>query len=469
MPKDSSFLESVHAVFERSADVLKLPPGMRHQIRECRQVSRFTFPVKFEDQYRVFTGWCAVHSEHRLPSKGGMRFSLNVDQCEVEALAALMTYKCALVNVPFGGSKTGLQVNPKEFSDLDLERITRRFAHELIRREFIHPSRNVPAPDMGTSERVMAWIADTYRSRHPNDLNALSCVTGKPLSQSGICGRTEATGRGVQYGLREFFSYEEDVQRAGLTLGLKDKTLIIQGLGKVGYHAAKFLQEEDAVRVVGIVESDGALVCEDGLSIEAVFQHRRQTGGLKGFKNGTYIADGRSVLEKPCDILIPAATELQITTENADRIQAKLIAEAANGPLSFEADEILYQKGKVILPDLYLNAGGVVVSYFEWIKNISHISFGLMQKRLDEVHGLRLVEAIEASSGRPVPTALAQVLTKGTTEIDFVRAGLAETMRYTYREIREVLSVRKQVRDLRTAAFVLAIEAIQRTYHEMGV
>ena len=204
-------------------------------------------------------GWRAVHSEHILPVKGGIRFAEIANQEEVEALAALMTYKCAIVNVPFGGSKGALKINPNDYDEEDLEKITRRFAHELIKKDLVNPNLNVPAPDMGTGEREMAWISDTFQNLYPNQINGMGCVTGKPVHNGGIRGRTEATGRGVQFGIREFFRHPEDLKLAQIDGGLDSKKIIVQGLGNVGWHAAKFLSEEDGAKIIGIIERDGAI------------------------------------------------------------------------------------------------------------------------------------------------------------------------------------------------------------------
>ncbi len=464
-----SFRKSVNLVVAEAAATLDLPPGLIDQIKSCNSVYQVRFPVKMRGGYKVFTGWRATHSEHRLPAKGGIRYAPNVDQDDVEAMAALMSYKCAIVDVPFGGSKGGLRINPAEYTEDELERITRRFARELAQKGYISPSENVPAPDMGTGPREMAWIADTYRTLYPHDINAIACVTGKPVSQGGIAGRHEATGRGVQYALREFFRHPEDVKEAGLKGGLEGCRIIVQGLGKVGYHLAKFLQEEDGARIIGVIERDGALLSNKGLDVEQIAQYMRENGGLSGYPDAQFVEDGKSVLEAECDILIPAALEAQITSENAGRIKASLIAEAANGPVTFEADRILRERGKTIIPDAFLNAGGVTVSYFEWIKNLSHIRFGRLQRRLDEMRGEQIIETIEAVTNKPVPQIHRARLVRGADELDLVRSGLDDTMRNAYREIREVMLARPQVTDLRRAAFVVAIEKIALSYQEMGV
>lgn len=470
VPKqDMSFLESVDHMFSRAAELVDLPPGLAQHIRECNIVYQLRFPVQIRGEYKVFRGWRAVHSEHRLPAKGGIRFAPNVDQSEVEALAALMSYKCAIVDVPYGGAKGALDINPRDYTEEELERITRRFAADLIRKARVSPSTDVPGPDMGTGAREMGWIMDVYQQLNPTDVNAFGVVTGKSPTSGGITGRHEATGRGVQYAVREFFRHPEDVKRANLEGGLEGKRLIIQGLGNVGYHAAKFLSEEDGVKVVGIVEWDGALVDEKGIDVEDVKQHIAANGGVKGYKGAAYVEDAMSVMENECDILIPAALEAQLTTENAPRIKAPLIFEAANGPTTAGADKILRERGVVIVPDVYTNAGGVTVSYFEWIKNLSHIRFGRLERRFDEFQGQQIVAAIEEATGQPVSEAVRTALGRSAGELDLVRSGLDDTMRGAYQEIRGVLEKQPEVGDLRTAAYVLAIQKIARSYSEQGV
>jgi glutamate dehydrogenase (NAD(P)+) len=423
--------------------------------------------VKIRGEYKVFSGWRAVHSEHRLPVKGGIRYADFANQQEVEALAALMSYKCAIVDVPYGGSKGALCLRPKDYTEEELEKITRRFTQELNKRSLVSPGLNVPAPDMGTGGREMAWMADEYRQLNPQDINSLGCVTGKPVEDGGIHGRTEATGRGVQFGLREFFRHPDDVKRAGLEGDLDGKRIVVQGLGNVGFHASKFLTEEDGALVTAIIERGGAIINDAGLDIEAVHAHRMETGSVKDFPGAEFVEDGPSVLEKECDILLPAALESQIHLGNADRIQTKIIAEAANGPVTYGADEILRNKGVVIIPDAYLNAGGVTVSYFEWIKNLSHIRFGRMERRYEEAQSKGLVEAIEEATGKTLSDAVKQKLISGPDELDLVRSGLDDTMRQAYNNIRNIYNARESVVDLRTAAFVLAIEKIADSYKSM--
>jgi glutamate dehydrogenase (NAD(P)+) len=468
---ESSFLETVNRTFDRATSLLDLPPGLASLIKVCNQCYEVRFPVMIRGQYRVFTGWRAVHKEHRLPSKGGIRYAPDVEKEEVEALAALMSFKCAIMDVPFGGSKGGLRINPRDYTEKELEMITRRFALELARRGFLSPSENVPAPDMGTGAREMAWIFDAYQTYHPTDINAAGCVTGKPVSQGGIEGRNEATGRGIQYGLREFFDHTDDVAEAGLTPGLAGKRVVLQGLGNVGFHAGKFLSQEDGCRIVAVIEHDGAIIDDKGIDIDRLEAYKRAHGGLKGYPVGLYQADGPSVLEYDCDILVPAARETVIHRGNAHRIKARLIAEGANGPTTFEADQILRERGIFVIPDIFLNAGGVVVSYFEWIRNLSHIGFGKISRRWEMRRGQALISAIEQMTNQTMPAEFRRLFSLGGGEIDFVRSGLEDIMRESYREVRmqRMDPSGKKMCDMRTAAFRLAIGRIARSYQELGL
>jgi glutamate dehydrogenase (NAD(P)+) len=466
---DVSFLDGVARMASRAMEELHLPPGLSEAIQSCRSTYQVRFTMGFRDGYKVFTGWCAVHSEHRRPSKGGIRYAPVVHLEEIEALAALMSFKCAIVSAPYGGSKSGLCIDPKEYSVEELERITRRFAQELIKRGFISPSRNVPAPDMGTSSREMAWIADTYRLMNPDDIDAMACVTGKPISQDGVTGRAEATGKGVQFGLREFFRHPQWVKRAGLEGDLGGKTIVVQGLGKVGYHAALPLQDEDDCRVVCIIDRDGAVFNDQGLDVNKVKEYLDQHGKLEGCPDASYSPDGAKALETPCDILIPAALEGQIHSGNAPRIEAKIIAEGANGPVTFDADEYFRKHGKVILPDIYLNAGGVTVSYFEWIRNLQHIRLGRLENRLAAMRGDNIVKMVEHMTGSVVPPDLAKQASRGQSELDLVMSGLDDTMRLAFQGLVDGLDRYPKLENLRGAAYAVAIEKIARTYLEMGV
>jgi glutamate dehydrogenase (NAD(P)+) len=463
-----SFRQSVDRMVDRALQALELDEGMQRAIKVCNSVIQVSFPVRIRGCIQVFTGWRAVHSSHRLPAKGGIRFAPYADQDEVEALAALMSYKCALVDVPFGGSKGALLIDPREYSRDEMEAITRRYTLELARKGFLSPAENVPAPDVGTGQREMAWMADTYKNLNPDDINYQACVTGKPVHHGGIRGRVEATGRGVQYALQAFFRHPDDVKKIGMSGGLRDKRIVVQGLGNVGYHATKFLEEEDQAKIIAIIEHNGVLSNERGLPIEQVRQYMTEHNTMQGFPDVQFDKDGAKALEMDCDILIPAALEGQITEQNAPRIKAKLIAEAANGPITYSADQMLNARGVVILPDVYVNAGGVTVSYFEWIRNISHIRFGRMQRRHDEARNLQYANLLEEITGTKISDGTRSSMLRGADEIDLVRSGLDDTMRLAYEEMREIMISNDEVNDLRTAAFVIAIEKIARSYVYVG-
>ena len=463
-----NFRQSVDHMVDRAIEVMDLDRDIAAAIKPCTSVLQVTFPVLINGKVQVFTGWRAVHSIHRQPSKGGIRYALSVDQDEVEALAALMTYKCAIVDVPFGGSKGGLYIDPREYSREDMQIITRRFARELANKGFLSPAENVPAPDVGTGQREMAWIADTYKHLYPEDINHIACVTGKPVEHGGIRGRTEATGRGVQYALQEFFRHPEEVKQTGMEGSLAGKKIVVQGLGNVGFYAAHFLSEEDDAKIIAVIERDGVVINEQGLDIQALSYYLNDNGGVKGFAGGEYYEDGAAALELECDILIPAALEGVINASNANRIKAKLIAEAANGPVTFEADRILHKKGVTILPDAYMNAGGVIVSYFEWIRNLSHIRFGRMERRFDETRGRHIVQALESLGGK-VPDYLKDELIRGADEFDLVRSGLDDSMRLALQDIITTRLTMEKVEDYRTAAYVISLSKLARSYQDLGV
>ena len=471
---EPSFRQSVDLMFNRAAALMDLPPGLSEKIRVCNATYIVRFGVRLRGEIRTFTGYRSVHSEHMEPVKGGIRYALTVNQDEVEALAALMTYKCALVEAPFGGSKGGLCIDPREYDEDELEKITRRFAYELIKRDLINPAQNVPAPDMGTGPREMAIIADQYARMHTTDINARACVTGKPIHAGGIQGRVEATGRGVQYALREFFRYPADVAKAGLSGTLDGKRVIVQGLGNVGYHAALFLSAEDGCKITHVIEHDGAVVNEEGLDIAALRDWIMAHGGVTDCPLGQYHKDGARLLEADCDILIPAAMEGVINLHNAAAIKAPLIIEAANGPVTAGADEILRNKGTVIIPDLYANAGGVTVSYFEWVKNLSHIRFGRMQRRQEESRHQLLVDELErisrdSSINWTLSPGFKEKYLRGAGELELVRSGLDDTMRAAYQSMREVWWQHDGIQDLRTAGFLVSIGRVAEAYQAKGI
>jgi glutamate dehydrogenase (NAD(P)+) len=462
-----SFFESVTHNFDKAARYTNFDTGLLDQIKVCNSVYEMHFPVRLSDgRIEVISAFRVQHSQHKLPTKGGIRYSEMVNQDEVMALAALMTYKCAVVDVPFGGAKGGVKIDPRKYTVSDLEHITRRYAAELVRKNFIGPGTDVPAPDYGTGEREMAWIVDTYAVLSSGNTDSMACITGKPIAQGGIRGRKEATGRGVFFGVREALSIAEDMKALGLTPGLAGKRVVVQGLGNVGYHAAKFLQEGGAI-LVGLSEYEGGIYNPNGLDIEAVVRHRSETKSILNFAGAKNVTASEA-LELDCDILVPAALENVITPGNAARIKAKIIAEGANGPITADAEDILLKKGVFTLPDMYLNAGGVTVSYFEWLKNLSHVRLGRLDKKFQEGSNAMLLASIERATGKSISEAERKVIVHGPDEIDLVNSGLEETMISAYHECRDIFKGRN-IPDLRTASFVNAIEKIGTSYMSLGI
>ena len=462
-----SFLQSVEANFDQAAGLLGISADLAKKIKIANSTYVVRFGVRLRGGVQTFTGYRSVHSEHFEPVKGGIRYAPHADQDEVEALAALMTYKCALMEIPFGGAKGALAIDPKAWEPQELERITRRFTQELAKRGLISPSQNVPAPDMGTGEREMAWMADEYKKLNPTDLNAWACVTGKPLGKGGIAGRTEATGRGVQYTLQEFFRHERDVKKTGLSPGLSGKRVIIQGLGNVGYHAALFLSQHDGCRITHVLEREGSIVDPGGIDIAALHEHMIETGDIQDYPGFT--ESGPEMLEAEADILIPAAMEGVINQHNAPRIRTPLIIEAANGPVTAPGDAALRGRGIVIIPDFCANAGGVTVSYFEWIKNLTHIRFGRIQRRQLENQFEALIAGVESITGTPFPAAHRNEVLSGATEINLVRSGLEDTMRGAYNAISATWNETDNVPDLRTAAMMIAVDRVAQSYISIGI
>ncbi len=465
-----SFYESVERIFDKAAAITKHPAGLLKQIRVCNSVYKMHFPVKIDGEVQVIEAYRVQHSDHKTPCKGGIRYSSAVDQDEVMALASLMTYKCAIMDVPFGGAKGGIKISPRDYTPDQLERITRRYATELIKKNFIGPAVDVPAPDYGTGPREMAWILDTYVTFNPQNIDAAGCVTGKPITQGGVRGRTEATGRGVFFGTREFCNNADDMKALGLTPGIAGKTVVVQGLGNVGYHAAYFFQQGGA-KIIGLAEYEGAIYdpTGKGFDVDDVVRHRKETGSILNYPGATNIVKSSDALELECDILIPAALERVIHAENAPRVKAKIIAEAANGPLTPEADDIFNEKGIIVIPDVYLNAGGVTVSYFEWIKNLSHIRFGRMDKRYHEYSYRNMIETVEKMTGKNLSEREIAMLTRGADEEDIVNSGLEESMVSAFVGIHETWKKHEQCKDLRTAAFIVAIEKVATAYLELGI
>ncbi|MEL6658680.1 MAG: Glu/Leu/Phe/Val dehydrogenase [Bacteroidota bacterium] len=469
--KPDVFYESVQKYFDVAASNTGLPEGLLSQIKSCNAVYRIHFPVKFGKDVKVIEAYRVQHSHHRSPTKGGIRYSNHVNQEEVMALATLMTYKCAIVDVPFGGAKGGVKINPWEYTPGQLEKITRRYTTELVRRNFIGPSIDVPAPDYGTGPREMSWIYDTYRSFHGDNIDAAGCVTGKPVTQNGIRGRTEATGRGVFYGIREAMSIPEDMKKLGLSTGTDGKTMVVQGLGNVGSYTARISQDEGGMVIVGVSEVEGAIYKKDGIDIHDLLKFRQESGSILNYPGAKSFPKERrrEVMEFECDVLVPAALENQISSSNAARIKAKIIAEAANGPVTADAQKILKDAKKMVLPDLYLNAGGVTVSYFEWLKNLSHMRFGRMEKRFNQQQYTNLINLVEEMTGKSITSEQKTIIARGADEIDLVRSGLEETMIVAYHQIREIQQRKRNIKDLRTAAFVSAINKIASDYTAFGI
>ncbi len=466
--EDLNLYNIVLKQFDKAALTLSLPSGLISQIRACNAVYQVQFPVKVGHGYEQFIGWRAEHSQHKKPLKGGIRYSPNVSQDEIMALAALMTYKCAIVNVPFGGSKGGVKISPWKYKRSVIERVTRRFTAELIKKNFIGPGENVPAPDMGTGPREMAWMADTFDAFHPGGLDNMACVTGKPVEQGGIQGRREATGQGIQYGIKEATNEKSVMKKLGLSLGIEGKKIAIQGFGNVGWNAARFLYQEGAI-IVGIGEWDGCISNPAGINPVELIKHRQATGSIRNFQGTKTVKNPKAVLELECDILLPAALENQITLSNVKGIKCKILAEGANGPTTPGAEKILLKNGVFIIPDIYLNAGGVTVSYFEWGKNLTHMRYGRMEKRLDEIKAEQILNMNERYFKQSIDKKTKNAIIKGPDEIDLVNSGLEETMRDAFREIMEIYKRKKGVNDLRTAAFVLAIEKVATTYLQLGI
>jgi len=466
LANNKTFLNSVNQVFDEAAELLSLPEDLALKIKLANSIYKVNFGVRLRKNLYTFTGYRCVHSEHLEPVKGGMRYSLAANQEEVEALAALMTYKCSLMDLPFGGSKGALIVDPHHWKQDELERITRRFTNELAKRDLIHPSQNVPGPDMGTDENVMAWMADEYRRLYPTEIDAMASVTGKPIALGGVDGRTEATGRGVFYSILEFLNNDKDRKKSKLRREIEGQKVIIQGFGNVGYHAAELLYESGA-KIIAVIERNGSVVNEKGIDVHKLKKYFLRKRTLEGF-DGFSTARGH-FLNKECDILIPAATEGVIHKDNAAKIKAKLIVEGGNGPVTADADKILQKKGITVIPDFYANSGGVIVSYFEWVKNLSKMRYGLMQERDQEKRQSNLVAALEKMTSNSFPAEMKDEFIKGAREIDLVRSGLEEKMKEGYYAIHETFHSDRKIKSFRMAAMVIAVRKVAEAYKYLGI
>ena len=465
----NNFLLDTNKYVNKALKFSELSDDLANKIITCNSTYTVRFGVRLRGQIYTFEGWRSVHSEHMEPTKGGIRFDMDTHAEEVEALAALMSYKCAIINVPYGGSKGGLKIDPTQWESRELEKITRRFAQELIKRDLISPSMNVPAPDIGTSSKEMAWIADEYRKIHPADINGSACVTGKPPSKNGLVGREEATGRGVQYIVREFFRNPDLLKLVKLDNNLSTKSFILQGFGNVGYHLSKFLTEDDGVKLIGISEFNGGIYNEDGINVEHAKKYFTKHNSFENYPKATFIKDSSLLLKRKCDILIPAARENVITEKNAEDISANLIVEAANGPISYKGNQIINRKKIFVIPDILANAGGVAVSYFEWVKNLRHIRFGRLEKRRNQIQLNNLIEAIESMTGKTMPAKYKTNFHDGIEEIDLIRSGLDDMMIDGFQSVKKEFLETDKIPDFRTAAFKAAIEKIALSYDFIGL
>ena len=462
-----TFVQNVDMMVNDTIEKININPNIAKILKTCRSVLQVKFPIKIKGKIEIFQGWRAVHSNHKLPVKGGLRFSTNVNQGEIEALASLMTFKCAVVDVPFGGAKGGLLIDTKKYDEESLEKITKKFARELIRRGFLSPARDVPAPDIGTSQREMGWILDAYKSLRPDDINHVACVTGKSIDHGGIKGRLEATGIGVYEALKELFRHTQEIKKNNITGQLSDQKIIIQGFGNVGLNAAKALFSNGA-KIIGIAEKDGGIFNQRGIDIVELEDYLNLNKTIINFPEAQNIKNSKDLLTYECDILIPAALENVISLTNVNDIKAKIICEAANGPITYRADKKLRKKGTIIIPDIYANAGGVTVSYFEWIRNISHIRMGRLNKRYEENRGEAILQAIQEISSKKLPKNIVNQLVYGANEDDIIASGLEDTMRVAFQSILEFKKEYK-LDNYRMATYAIALKKIEKSYLELGI
>lgn len=461
------FLEMVLEYIDLAASHTQISKDWIEVYKRCDTTLKINIPlIRDNGKVEFISAYRAQHKRHRLPTKGGTRYAPDVELQEVEALASLMTFKCAVVDLPYGGAKGGIRINPRDYSAREIETLTRRYTVELAKKGFIGAAIDVPGPDMGTGEREMTWMKDSYQFFVGHqDINASACCTGKMLSNGGIRGRTEATGLGVYYVMREFAKDAKIMEKAGLPAGLKDKTFIVQGFGNVGYWASKFLVE-DGAKLIGVVEFDGSVYDPNGIDPDALNKYKQEKGTIHGFADQNFKDD--SVLYMPCDFLIPAAKEKALNKENAHKIQCKILAEAANGPTTRNAEKILEQNGIMIWPDILCNAGGVTVSYFEWLKNLEHVRPGRLIRRWEEKGKYSLLAIIAEKTGVAHDLSADQRHSlRGPSELDIVYSGLEEIM---CTAVQETIATAKRLNvSYRIAVYVNALNKLHIVYQDSGI
>lgn len=467
--KEATFLENTESYFNEACKYIKGKEDILDYIKKPKVSTEFHFPlVRDNGKIEVLKAFRVQHSVHVLPTKGGTRYSDHIDLQETKALATLMTFKLSVHGIPFGGAKGGIQLDPSKYSINELCRATRRYTIELAKKKMIGSGIDVPGPDLGTDSRTMNWMKDAICTYYgENDLFAAGCVTGKSIEHGGIDGRTESTGLGVYYGIRETFENSYITEKLNVHKGLKDKTFIVQGLGNVGYWASNFLTNSGA-KLIGVVEHNSAIYNKGGLNLNELYDYKIKNGTLAGFSGGeSYSKENdcpMKIMEKECDILIPAAIENSISSKNVDNIKCKVVAEAANGPTTYEADKRLRERGILVLPDLVLNAGGVTVSYFEWLKNIDHKEMGLLTRRWERNSKQNLYKLLggKHESGQPTTGAL-----DGASEKQIVYSGLEEIMCKTIKNMFDL--AHEEQLSYRIAAYKIAINRVVGVYETAGL